>query len=147
MARAEAALAVLRSLRHHSLAVPVCVGDERRYVGHQHVRLFWAVRPYLLCEPSTEAEAPSGADLAGGAAPTGGNSAGGTRTDGASSEVEAWVASDDEGIDGNGDGGGGAAMSKAAARKVECRDDTSPCASPKPHRSHRPNPHREPHLT
>ena len=34
------------------------------------------------------------------------------------------MASDDEGIDGNGDGGGGAAMSKAAARKVECRDDT-----------------------
>jgi len=60
--RAELAIGVLRSFRQCSLAVPVCVGDERRYVGHSHVAEFWAARPYTLVDAATADADALGAD-------------------------------------------------------------------------------------
>ena len=57
--RAEAVLLIMQALRRASLALAVCVGDERRYVTHTHIHAFWSATPYELC---MEGEGSSKAD-------------------------------------------------------------------------------------
>lgn len=47
MQHAQGVLETLQAMRRRSLAIRVCVGDERRYVCHSHVS-YWATQPYEL---------------------------------------------------------------------------------------------------